>query len=63
MNKYLEEYVECERRVKIMVIKEIKYKEMECLFAGIEDGWIIPNKYELELYYAHTKWVEEGKEY
>ena len=46
-----------------MFIKEIKHKEMEYLFTRIEDGWIIPNKYELELYYAYTKWIEEDKQY
>lgn len=38
-----------------------KHEEMEYLFIGIEDGWIVPNTQELELYYAYQKWKRKDK--
>lgn len=29
--------------MKGLLMMEIKYEQMEYLFTGIEDGWIIPN--------------------
>lgn len=40
---------------------KINYEQMEYLFTGIEDGWIIPNNEELELYYAYQKWIRKDK--